>query len=96
MQFWVKSFRSHVLLKMIKMLQTTWNKPKGVHIDVVDGDEDSKRNASSILTITNVTESYGGKYKCTVNNGERITTNFKLIVEGICGDLKLTNVFYVQ
>ena len=66
-------------------LMFSWNKPKDVQINITDGDEDSRRNASSTITITNVTKNYEGKYKCTVKNRGSVSTSFSLIVEGIYG-----------
>ena len=50
----------------------------------MDGDEDTRRNASSTITITNVTKNYEENISLTVKNGGSVSTSFSLIVEGIC------------
>jgi len=65
-----------------KNLMFTWSKPKNVQINIVNSDGDTKWTAFSSLIITNITKNYEGKYKCTVDNGGKISTDFKLIIEG--------------
>ena len=65
-------------------LMFSWSTPNDINISSFDSGEDSELTASSTLSITNVMSSYGGRYKCTVNNGGSVEANFTLIVEGNC------------
>jgi len=64
-------------------LMFSWRTPRGVEFNETTTDEDDSRTASSILHISNVTNS-GGQYRCIVRNvgGSEVTAS-RLIVEGL-------------
>ena len=87
----MNSFRSLVMLLMIKMLHIiimmfTWMTPDGVDHNVNMTSEDDDHTASSTLYISRLARSDSGTYKCYVTNNNvsnaSVVTSTTVIVEG--------------